>query len=400
MNKKSESSVGQIWTTGVAMFSMFFGAGNVVFSLGIGQYAQDLTIYAVLGLLLTAVIVPFMGIMAMALYDGDYNAFFNRMGKKTGFLIILAIMGLIGPFGALPRCIALSYSTTNLFIPSLSIEWFSFASCVAIFLFTIRKNNVLDVIGRYLSPFLLGSLTIIIIVGLWIADTLPVSDLNRFSVFIEGLKDGYQTMDLLGAFFFSSVIVIGLRSHLGLDTKLGEGRESKEQYKQMVIHTLKASFVGATLLALIYVGFAFVAAYHSNIHAEASKDQLIGLIAIATLGQYAGVVASFAVALVCITTAIALAAVTADFIEEDLSFGKIPYWLALVITLIASYFVSILNFDGIAKILVPILVIAYPSLILLSVLNILHKLYGVKVVKTPVAALFLLSLLNHFFQWY
>lgn len=62
--------------TGFAIFSMFFGAGNVVFPLALGQFAKDKHPYAAFGLVLTAVIVPFIGLIAMALFNGNYKHFF------------------------------------------------------------------------------------------------------------------------------------------------------------------------------------------------------------------------------------------------------------------------------------------------------------------------------------
>ena len=75
---------------------------------------------------------------------------------------------------------------------------------------------------------------------------------------------------------------------------------------------LKASFIGAFLLSAIYVGFSYVAAFHSQSIAEVNQDQLIGTIAIKILGPMAGVATCVAVALACLTTAIALAAVFAE----------------------------------------------------------------------------------------
>src|SRR5665647_1655937 len=95
-----------IIATGLAMFSMFFGAGNVVFPLALGQIAQDKNFFAILGMLVTAVGVPFAGLIAMTLFNGDYRKFFARMGAVPGFIVVAIIMGLIGPFGAIPRCIA------------------------------------------------------------------------------------------------------------------------------------------------------------------------------------------------------------------------------------------------------------------------------------------------------
>jgi LIVCS family branched-chain amino acid:cation transporter len=193
------------------MFSMFFGAGNVVFPLALGQHAQDHNIYAIMGLIITAVGVPFLGLIAMTLFDGNYRSFFNRLGHAPGFLIALIIMGLIGPFGALPRCIALSYSTINLYTPQMSLIPFSLISCLVIYLFTFRKNNIIDVLGYVLTPFLLCSLLFIILKGFWEANELPVSSHQPYETFLVGLQEGYQTMDLLGAFFFCSVVLTCLK---------------------------------------------------------------------------------------------------------------------------------------------------------------------------------------------
>src|SRR3984957_3942591 len=89
--------------TGLAMFSMFFGAGNVVFPLALGKIAQDQNVFAILGMLITAVGVPFLGLVAMTLFNGNYIHFFERLGKVPGFLVVTAMLGLIGPFGAIPR---------------------------------------------------------------------------------------------------------------------------------------------------------------------------------------------------------------------------------------------------------------------------------------------------------
>lgn len=371
-----------IWTTGFAMFSMFFGAGNVVFPLGIGQLAQSQNIYAILGLLITAIGVPFIGLIAMTLYDGDYKRFFGRMGTTPGFLIGLATMGLIGPFGALPRCIALSFSTTKLFLPTLSAEWFSLISCIIIFLFTIRRSSIVDLLGYILTPLLLLSLGIIIIKGLLFSSPPLPSSNDPLATFWMGLKEGYQTMDLLGAFFFSSIVIVCLK----------KDQSASEDYRSIIKHTLKASCIAATLLALIYIGFSYVASRNSEVLAAVPTDQYLGTLALSFLGSWGGLVASAAVALACLTTAIALAAVSAEYIHKDLTWGKVPYSISLIITLVISYFVSILNFTGIVKMLAPILELCYPALIVLAFMNILYKLYRVESVKVPVFAAFALSL--------
>lgn len=379
----------EILTTGFAMFSMFFGAGNVVFPLNIGQIAKDQNLYAIIGLLITAVGVPFLGLTAMTLYNGDYKVFFARMGKKTGFILELLIMGLIGPFGAIPRCIALSYSTTSLFFPDLSIHFFSIASCVLIFLFSYNRGNIVNLLGKFLTPVLLFSLAVIIIKGIFFSPEAPESNYPSLTAFFDGLKVGYQTMDLLGAFFFSSIVIVCLRYEHHLT--------EKQQVRSIIIQTLKASVIGAFLLSIIYLGFSYVAAFNSLSLENVPKDLILGSIAIQILGPGAGLLACIAVALACLTTAIALSSVSAEFIHEDLTFEKSSYSFSLLITLIISYFVSTLNFTGIVAVLEPILELCYPALILLCILNILHKLYNVNVVRAPVYCVFGLSLA--YFVW-
>src|SRR5690348_4123561 len=96
---------------GLALFSMFFGAGNIVFPLAVGQITGDQVLFASLGLILTAALVPIIGVIAMVLFDGNQRHFFGRLGRVPGFLLALSIISLLGPLGSTPRCIALAYST-------------------------------------------------------------------------------------------------------------------------------------------------------------------------------------------------------------------------------------------------------------------------------------------------
>lgn len=374
--------------TGLAMFSMFFGAGNLVFPLALGQYAQNHNPYAILGLLITAVGVPFLGLIAMTLFDGDYKKFFEKIGSVPGFLVTAVIMGLLGPFGAIPRCVAFSYSTIKLYLPSISLPLFSFISCLIILAFTYKKNRIVDILGKILTPILLISLIIIIGKGMYSSPASPEIDHSDWKIFVHGLKEGYQTMDLIGAFFFSAVALACLRKDI--DTT------DSSNYKKLAVKSFKASAIGAFLLSIIYIGFSFVSAYHSEHLSGMPADELAGMIAMHVLGPYAGIVACLAVALACLTTAIALAVVFADFINQDITNGKVSYEVGLLITLGITFFVAIMNFTQIAAFLGPILQITYPALIMLTIMNILNKLWGVKVIKLPVLIVFVASIIAYF----
>lgn len=369
------------------MFSMFFGAGNVVFPLALGIYAKDANLYAIMGLLISAVGIPFAGLIAMTLFNGNYQQFFQRIGKVPGFILASLIMAIIGPFGALPRCITLSYATMQIYLPEVSLALFSILSCILIFMLTYKRTAILEILGYVLTPVLLLSLGIIIVKGLIVSPPAPISNHAPISIFFEGLFEGYQTMDLLGAFFFSSVILVYLERDVDITNP-------KNCWKVIKL-ALKASSIGATLLALTYIGFSYVAAFNSDVLSGVSKEEIPGRLASLILGPYGGIVVCIAVSLACLTTAMALASVFAEFLHTDIAFGKISYPFALIITLIISFFISTLRFNGIISFLAPILQVCYPALITLTILNILYKLHHFRPVKLPVLLVFLASLVTY-----
>ncbi len=375
-------------TTGLAMFSMLFGAGNIVFALAIGQYAQDKNLYAIIGLLITAVGVPFLGLVAMTLFNGDYRSFFDRIGKVPGFFVASIILGLIGPFGAIPRCLALSYATSKPYLPEMSLPFFSVLACLFIFVLTYKRTSILNLLGYFLTPLKLGSLLFIIVNGFLFSPEIPAAAHDELAVFIKGLTDGYQTMDLLGAFFFCSVVLDCLRKNIDVS--------NPANYKRMIVVTLKASCIGAALLATIYIGFSYVAAAYSSSLMDVQPEELISNIAIQVLGPYAGLIVSFTVTMACLTTAVALTTVFAEFIHKDLTKAKLSYPLALLATLAITFAISTLNFTGIVALLEPILVLCYPALIVLCLVNILFKLYQFKPVKVPVMLMFGASVIAYF----
>ena len=106
-----------IITVGLAIFSMFFGAGNLVFPLKVGLESGCHTGFGMAGFILTAVCLPLLGLIAMILFDGNYDAFFERLGKNIGKVILFMCMVVIGPLLAIPRIVTLSHTMIAPFIP-------------------------------------------------------------------------------------------------------------------------------------------------------------------------------------------------------------------------------------------------------------------------------------------
>ncbi len=372
------------FSNGMAMFSMFFGAGNITFPLMIGQTVSGGLMYALLGLILTAVVIPFSGLMGITLFDGNYKKFFERIGKIPGMFVVVALLALIGPFGGIPRCISLTYATLQSYLGGMPLLIFSLLGCGVIFLFCFRKNRIIDLIGYVLTPILLISLGTIMVKGLFFSTYSPSVLTETKNPFLHGLIEGYNTMDLLAAFFFSSLICSRLKNQRG-------GKEITGK-KALIIPVFKACVVGASLLSIVYIGFSYVAAHYRGELAGITIDQLLGSIGHIVLGPYAGFVVALSIALTCLTTAIALTVICSEFLQKEVFREKLDYKFCLVIILFGSCLVSTLEFSGIVRLLLPVLKVLYPALLALSLFNILHKLYDFKPVKVPVYTIFTIVL--------
>lgn len=361
-----------IGAAGLAIFAMFFGAGNIIYPLALGHDALDQTPFAIMGMLFTAVAMPFAGLLAMFLYKGDVKAFFSRIGNIPGICLAFFVIALLGPLGSTPRCIALSYATFKMFFPHVSVTLFSALACGVIFLFAYKKTRLLDLLGYVLTPFLVICLVIIIIKGYFEApESLTVWEVSSPYAFWHGLKEGYKTMDLLAAFFFAPVILSAVQ-------KKAEKNVTQQGFS-LSGFVMKASLIGAVLLSAVYVGFGYIASYYADqLHGIQSED-LLASIAFKVLGPSAGIIVGVTVVLACLTTAIALIAAFTEFVHRDLLQKKMSYNGIMAGSLGLTFFFSTFEFQGISQYLTPILDICYPALILLTAVNLGWYFYRSKV---------------------
>src|SRR5581483_10785022 len=161
--------------TGLAIFSMLFGAGNLMYPLKAGMVSGEHFLLGMLGFSITAVCLPVAGLLSMILFDGNYEAFFNRLGKIPGQLMIFACMMIIGPMLAIPRITTLSHTMMAPFMPILNTITpvnsfiFSLVFLGITFLAAFRENKIVEILGNFISPALLAALGIIIVKGLMTA---------------------------------------------------------------------------------------------------------------------------------------------------------------------------------------------------------------------------------------
>lgn len=365
-------------SVGLAIFAMLFGAGNVVFPLSLGRDTGTEVLYAVLGFIATGVLVPLLGLVSAALFGGDYRKFLGMAGRWPGALIAFFSMILVGPFGATPRCITLAHGATRWHIPGLDLFTFSIIAAVLIYIASIKRNIIVNLMGRIFGPIKLVLLFTIIFLGLvGVGMPLP-STLGHSMAFMRGFADGYQTLDLIATIFFSSLIITAI--------KAGHSGTQALTPRQIAGYGLKAGVIGGSLLGLVYVGFSFAASKHGSALAFVENTQLLSALAELLLGARASILANITTAIACMTTAIALSAVFAEYLSVDVFRGKIKYAHALLITVALNMAMTNLGFSGLAQVIEPMVIVCYPALIVLSLANIAHALWGFKHVQHVVIA--------------
>jgi LIVCS family branched-chain amino acid:cation transporter len=376
---------------GLAIFAMLFGAGNVVFPLSLGCDSGTKVFFAIAGFILTGVIVPLIGLVSAALFNGDYRKFLGMAGRWPGAIIAFMCMLLVGPFGATPRCITLAHGAVYWHLPAVSLFVFSIVTALLIFAATVRKGVVVEMMGRFFGPIKLVLLFTVIVLGILSAATPLVTNVSGLSAFTRGFADGYQTLDLIGTIFFSGLIIASLRSYMH--------KSDKDNPRVLAMYCLKAGTIGCSLLALVYLGFSFAAAKHGFALAGVEKTQLLSALAAILLGEHASVLANITTVIACLSTAIALTAIFADYVAHDLLCGKVKYMYTLIGTVFLNFVMTNMGFSGIAHVIEPVVMVCYPALIVLSLASAAHVLWGFNYVKQVVLITFslniCLSVYNH-----
>lgn len=376
----------RIISTGLAMFAMLFGAGNVVYPLALGRDIGHQVWFGLLGFVLTAVIVPLIGLVSTMLADGDYKTFLaGSLGTIPGHFVIIVCMALIGPLAITPRCITISHAALKAYVPGLSLMIFSVLAAVLIFTCTIRRTLVVDLLGKYLGPLKLVLLLSIIVVGLLNPAPFVQVGFSATQALATGLESGFGTADLLGTIFFSGLILAGLRCGMDKNEQLPPAELAKLG--------LKAGLIGGGLLGLVYTGFCVVAAYWGSQLVGVADADVFSVLARLILGEAGGLLANITIALSCLTTAIALSVVFAGYLHRELFKEKISYLNALLVTIGLTAVMSNFGFAGIMKLLLPIVAVIYPALVVLAIMHMVYKLGGVRMIKVPVMLTFVLTLI-------
>ena len=343
---------------GFALFAMFFGAGNVVFPPYIGMHAGEQWANGFLFYFIADIGLALVAMFAI-LHAGGADNITGRIGHVASKVLMCAVILCIGPMVAIPRTAAttLEMSVTP-FFSGMSPVVFSIIFFAVILLLSIKQSAVIDIVGKILTPALLIGLLILIVKGF----VSPIGDIvdtgvSASEVTVNGIKSGYQTMDVLAAMAFG-IIILSSADEKGYT-------DSKSAAKMIGI----AAALSGVLLLIVYFGLTYLGATASTVFPTdiSRANLLIGIVEL-LLGKAGLIIFAIVIALACITTAVALVSSAASFFAK-LANDKISYGVFVVVICVSSAVISNLGLDMIIAIATPVLDIVYPPMLVLILLS-------------------------------
>ena len=338
---------------GFALFAIFFGAGNLIFPPYLGVTAGENWGIATLAFLISDPLLSIIAVMVVAALGGSALNVGRRVHPLFASALAAICVLLIGPIFAVPRTGA---STHEIFVQSYfpsAPQWITSLVFFGIVLWiTYQENSVMDAIGKYLTPILLLIL-FLIFVGAVLQPNASFAATDRTGLFAQGFKEGYQTMDVLGAPLLAGVVMkdITRRGYLN----------KKDQFRMM----FGVGIVAFVLLAVVYSTLAYSGASMSTvIDTTAQRAAMLTTIVKNLLGSWGQLAMGLAVCFACLTTAIGLTTTCGQYFEE-VSKGKISYKKTILVTVAVEFIISLVGVDSLINLAVPVLTFIFPIMIAL-----------------------------------
>ncbi|MAO16273.1 branched-chain amino acid transport system II carrier protein [Muricauda ruestringensis] len=352
INKKS------LTVTAFALFSLFFGAGNLVLPPLLGFKSGHLWWLVALGFCISGALVPILGIVAHAKLQGTLFDFAKKVSPSFSVAYCYLIYAI---------AIALPSPRTASVTHEMAIQPFwgssslltSLIYFMLVFVFAINRTKVLDALGKILTPGILIILLIIIMTAIFTLDFdfVPSDMIQPFS---SGILEGYQTFDAIGAVVVGAVIIISVN--------IKEKSASYEEKRRLI---RRAGLWAGAGLFLVYGGLILTGALFGNsFDNEITRTALLRGISTKTLGETANLLLSILVSLACFTTAVGIVTGTSDFIKGRFNDSLWAYRITAFIGCVLGVLIGQFDVGYIITVAVPALMFIYPITIILILLNV------------------------------
>lgn len=356
------------------LFGMFFGAGNLIFPVHLGQLAGRNVVPAMIGFIITAVGIPILGVAAIGNTHSDgLQALSAKVGRGYSYFFTCLLYLTIGPFFAIPRCATTSFTTgvypllEGRMAESASLLLFSLIFFAAVLFFSLKPQGITVWIGKIINPLFLIFLAILVVTAL-LQPSIPVSAVEPaaayqnkalFSAFIEG----YGTMDAIAGLAFG-IVVIDIIRGIGVTD---DGAVAKD--------VLSSGVLTGLLMAVIYVATILMGTQSRGLF-EASENGGIALAQISGhyLGSAGSWILAFTITFACLKTSIGLVTSCADTFSRMFPKG-FTYKAWAVIFTVFSFGISNFGLSKIIEYSIPALMFLYPLSITLILLALFGKLF-------------------------
>ena len=355
------------------LFGMFFGAGNLIFPVHLGQMAGSNVIPAIIGFIITAVGIPIFGVAAIGVTHSDgLQTLSGKVGKGYGIFFTCLLYLTIGPLFAIPRCATVSFTTgvspmLSEAAQPLALLLFSAVFFAFVLFFSLRPGKITVWIGKIINPIFLLFLAVLVIralihPGAAVADVDPDAAYETgafFSSFIEG----YGTMDAIAGLAFG-IVVIDVIRRMGVDDD-----------DAVAADVLSSGVLTGILMAIIYVLTILMGTQSRGLF-ETSANGGIALTQIA--GHYFGSVGQLILAVTitfaCLKTSIGLVTSCSETFVK-MTHGKISYPVWAIIFTVFSFAISNVGLSTIIEYSIPMLMLIYPPAIALIVLAFVGRFF-------------------------
>ena len=360
---------------GFTLFGMFFGAGNLIFPIHLGQLAGRNFLPSMIGFIITAVGIPILGVAAIGNTHSDgLQSLANKVGRIYSLIFTILLYLTIGPFFAIPRCASTSFTTgLSPLIGDFSSTWalliFSFIFFALVLFFSIKNNKITTWIGKIINPIFLIFLAIILVVALINSKTsltsiTPSADYDTFfkalsSSFIEG----YATMDAIAGLAFG-IVVIDIIKKMGVKNDEAIAKD-----------VLSSGLLTGLLMAIIYILTIILGVKSLGSFSVSSNGGIaLGEIANKYLGSAGNVILFITITAACLKTSIGLVTSCSETFVK-ISKNKIPYKAWAIIFTVISFSISNFGLSTIINYSIPFLMLLYPLAITLIALALTGKLF-------------------------
>jgi LIVCS family branched-chain amino acid:cation transporter len=370
----------EIWISGFALFSLFFGAGNLILPPTLGVKSGLDWWILVAGFAITAVFIPILAILVHAKLQGTLYDFGKKVSPifSTVFCFLIYLISVTIPS---PRTAAVTHEMTVQPFFETSALLTSIIYFVLVFIFAINRSKIISLIGKFLTPIIVLILLVMILMAFF--SETSISSISTFTnPLVDGILEGYQTFDAIGGVVVGAVMIISLNFNV------------KTSFETKRIHLRNAGFIAGLGLLLIYGGLILSGSLLSFLFDEnTTRIEVLRGISKVTLGGFGTHFLSILVALACFTTAVGIVTGTADYIKGICKNSQKAFVITAAICSLIGIIVGSFQVDLIITLAVPALMFLYPITIVLILLNILPDKFASKIVfRAVVLTTFLFSI--------